>query len=519
MGLPFTGPVNVNISCCDSEHSGQPPDTLPYVVSLFSLRGIINLGDTGAITWRSIGNTIYADLNASAGLGSVTSVGITSSSLTVTGSPITTLGDIDLELSGATASIQGLVTAADKMIYTTASNVYAVTDLTAFARTLLDDANNTAARFTLGLVIGTNVQAWSADLDTFVTVASWAGINLTLSGGLNVGGALSVTSDLNVGGDTGLGGDVAVTGGLTANTGSFAGAVVALSFTGIGTGLTALNAANIASGTLAVARGGTGFSSYTTGSILHADTGSTIGQLLDVAVGSYLRSGGVGANPVWSTLTLPNAATIGDILYASGANAIGRLADVATGNALISGGVATAPAWGKITTAHTTGIAASGANNDITSLAQNVTASGIFTFTNTVSISGQILDFNGDPAASGFVLVGNGSGATWTNQLVLDTLRIDTSLSIEGTITGAGVTGNQTINKPSGTVRFAAAGTNLIVTNSLATTGHRVLATVCTNDSALKSVQAVVTNGAFTLFANAAANAECEVYWQLVAIS
>jgi hypothetical protein len=48
-------------------------------------------------------------------------------------------------------SISGLSTAANKMIYTTASDTYAVTDLSAFARTLLDDADATAFLATLGV--------------------------------------------------------------------------------------------------------------------------------------------------------------------------------------------------------------------------------------------------------------------------------------------------------------------------------------------------------------------------------
>lgn len=51
----------------------------------------------------------------------------------------------------ALASIAGLTTAANKMIYTTASNVYAVTDFSAYGRTLVDDADASTARGTLGL--------------------------------------------------------------------------------------------------------------------------------------------------------------------------------------------------------------------------------------------------------------------------------------------------------------------------------------------------------------------------------
>lgn len=52
------------------------------------------------------------------------------------------------------ASIAGLTTLADRSIYTTASDTYAVYTLSAFARTILDDANAAAVRTTIGAGTG-----------------------------------------------------------------------------------------------------------------------------------------------------------------------------------------------------------------------------------------------------------------------------------------------------------------------------------------------------------------------------
>jgi len=85
------------------------------------------------------------------------------------------------------------------------------------------------------------------------------------------------------------------------------------------------------------------------------------------------------------------------------------------------------------------------------------------------------------------------------------------SIPWDKTITPALTTGAQTINKPVGTVNFAAAATSLVVTNSLVTTSSVIMATVMTNDTTLDSVQAVPGSGTFTLYANAAATAETAV--------
>lgn len=62
-------------------------------------------------------------------------------------------------------AFDGLTGAADKLPYFTGPGALSLTTLTAFGRSLIDDSDNTAARITLGVRIGTDVEAWSANLD------------------------------------------------------------------------------------------------------------------------------------------------------------------------------------------------------------------------------------------------------------------------------------------------------------------------------------------------------------------
>lgn len=117
------------------------------------------------------------------------------------------------------------------------------------------------------------------------------------------------------------------------------------------------DAADITSGLLAVARGGT-------------------------AIGSY---------------------AIGDLLYASGATTLAKLADVAAGNVLLAGGVGVAPAYGKVgLTTHISGTLAVG--NGGTGLTGG-TSGGVPYFSGTATLASSAL------LTASAILLGGGAGA------------------------------------------------------------------------------------------------------------
>lgn len=66
--------------------------------------------------------------------------------------------------------------------------------------------------------------------------------------------------------------------------------------------------------------------------------------------------------------------------------------------------------------------------------------------------------------------------------------------------TNTATVGAVTINKASGRVRIAAAGTSVVVTNSLVTAASHVLAVVSTNDSTARVTAVVPAAGSFTIY-------------------
>jgi hypothetical protein len=89
-------------------------------------------------------------------------------------------------------------------------------------------------------------------------------------------------------------------------------------------------------------------------------------------------------------------------------------------------------------------------------------------------------------------------------------------LTVQKTITAPATTGNQTIDKTSGRVNIAAAGTTITVTNALVTANSIIMASVASNDTTAQIKNIVPTAGSFTINMVAAVTAETPISFFLV---
>ena len=141
--------------------------------------GTLNVGDAELAAIAGLTSAAdsapYFTGSGTAALMTVTAAARTVLDDTTVGAMLTTLGGqpLDSELT----AIAGLTSAADRLPYFTGSGTAALATYTAFARTLDDDPDAATARATLGLVIGTNVQAYDADLDSWAAVTRATGFD------------------------------------------------------------------------------------------------------------------------------------------------------------------------------------------------------------------------------------------------------------------------------------------------------------------------------------------------------
>ncbi len=162
--------------------------------------------------------------------------------------------------------------------------------------------------------------------------------------------------------------------------------------------------------TIAVNKGGTNLTSYTTGDIIYASGATTLSKLADVAAGSYLLSGGVGVAPLWSTLTLPNSATSGGIAYFSSTTAMASSALLVANAIVVGGGAGTAPLT-QPTTSPT--ISSTGVVTISNATASTTTATGALLVTGGVGIGGA-LTVGGGASGDNFKMARTGADAILT---------------------------------------------------------------------------------------------------------
>jgi len=264
-------------------------------------------------------------------------------------------------------------------------------------------------------------------------------LNLQAAAALNLTG--SANSAWTVGGHT-----LAITSSNFNVTGP--GAVTATSFSGVGTGLTALNASNISSGALAVAYGGTG-----SGTVSVADTNLGLGT---------------GNSPQFTALTLTgnldvqNAAPAGSTIQ----NSLGNLtisANAGAGVLTITSADFNADSTGIINTAIGQG------GTEAAGTFTNLEATGTFKLSNDVTSSGTTGFTTGAlTSATGKITVTDGiaAGATWTctlqdSQITNNTNRIY--------ITLGGVTANANLTVSVDNINTPAGKATIKIYNSLPT--------------------------------------------------
>lgn len=177
--------IGTNVQAYDAELASiagltSAADRLPYftgsgtaALATFTAggRALVNsAGTANTFPYFSASNTVTLGSITTAGRAILDDADATAQRATLGLVIGTNVQAYDAEL----AALAGLTSAADTGIYFTGSGTAGTYTLTSFARGLLDDADAATMRTTLGLVIGTNVQAYDGELAALAGLTSAA---------------------------------------------------------------------------------------------------------------------------------------------------------------------------------------------------------------------------------------------------------------------------------------------------------------------------------------------------------
>jgi hypothetical protein len=246
------------------------PDGLSEGSTVYTSSGLTNAGST--FSCNTTGTITF---------------GTTDITFTLISSAVSYIVESPLDLTGNTLSLAGTVAATNGG---TGTNTVTTGDL------LYGSGTNTWSKLAVGAAYKSLV------MNAGGTNVEWNAVALNQSGA--VSGTLPATNG-GTGSSTYTTGDIlysSATNTLAKLAGNTTTTTKYLKQTGTGSASQApswdtIAAADITSGTLAVARGGTNIGSYTTGDLIYASGTTTLAKLEDVATGNVLLSGGAGVAP------------------------------------------------------------------------------------------------------------------------------------------------------------------------------------------------------------------------------
>jgi hypothetical protein len=292
-----------------------------------------------------------------------------------------TLDTVTSSLPAALSALSGLTPAADKMAYYTGASTAAMIDLTSTARSLLDDTSTSAMRTTLGVAIGSNVQAWDADLDALAALASNGLIARTGAGTVSARTLTGPANGISVTNGDGVSGNptLALTNDLSAlealsgtNNIYYRSAADTWTSVTIGTGLSFSSGTLAVSGSTAIAA--VRYQKFTASGTYTPNANLVYAEIICVGGGAggmqanNATSGSAGGGSGGVSLLLATAATIGAskavTIGAAGTSSLGG-GDTSVGTICIAKG---APASGSTSTSAygAAGAVTTGAVGDIT---------------------------------------------------------------------------------------------------------------------------------------------------------